>query len=94
MIPFSSDSCHSSGALVPTTTAEGIENESSGGTSSDDPLVLPDIKDMLKKKEIEQEKERIEEEKRQSVKKIKRSDKEAFRKVSFTNTAQRHIAVV
>lgn len=60
----------------------GIENESSGGDSSDDPLVLPDIKDMLKKKEIEQEKERIEEEKRQCVKKIKRSDKEAFRKVS------------
>lgn len=59
----------------------GIENESSGGSSSDDPLVLPDIKDMLKKKEIEQEKERIEEEKRQSVKKIKRSDKEAFAKV-------------
>jgi hypothetical protein len=60
---------------------KGIENESSGGDSSDDPLVLPDIKDMLKKKEIEQEKERIEEEKRQSVKKIKRSDKEAFRKL-------------
>jgi len=59
----------------------GIENESSGGISSDDPLVLPDIKDMLKKKEIEQEKERLEEEKKQSVKKIKRSDKEAFRKV-------------
>jgi vacuolar-type H+-ATPase subunit E/Vma4 len=53
--------------------------------------VLPDIKDMLKKKEIEQEKERIEEETRQSVKKIKRSDKEAFTKVSFTSTVQQHI---
>lgn len=67
----------------------GIENESSGGDSSDDPLVLPDIKDMLKKKEIQQENERIEEEKRQSVKKIKRSDKEAFRKVSVKNMGER-----
>ena len=66
-----------------TLDSKGIENERSGGGSSDDPLVLPDIKDMLKKKEIEQENARIEEEKRVNVKKIKRSDKEAFRKVSL-----------
>lgn len=63
----------------------GIENESSGGDSSDDPLVLPDIKDMLKKKQFEQEQEQLEEEKRQSVKKIKRSDQAAFTKVSLMN---------
>lgn len=64
----------------------GIQSESSGGDTSDDPLFLPDIKDMLKKKEIEQEKERIEKEKREGVKKIKRSDKEAFRKVRILDS--------
>lgn len=63
----------------------GIENESSGSgsTSSDDPLVLPDIKDMLKKKELQQEEERLEQEQQLNVKKIKRSDTKAFTKVSL-----------
>jgi hypothetical protein len=42
---------------------------------------LPDIKQVLKKKEIEEEQARIEEEKEASIPKIKRSDKKALVKV-------------
>ena len=59
----------------------GIQDEQTGDLTTDDPLVLPDIKDMLKKKEMEEELERIEEEKKEDVKKIKRSDIAAFTKV-------------
>jgi hypothetical protein len=57
------------------------EQSSAGGEVTVDPLLLPDIKDMLKKKEIQRELEQLEEELRVDVKKIKRSDKVAFNKV-------------
>jgi hypothetical protein len=57
------------------------EQSSVGGEVTADPLVLPDIKDMLKKKEIQRELEQLEEERKVDVKKIKRSDKVAFNKV-------------
>ena len=60
----------------------GIKDEQSSAVESTaDPLVLPDIKDMLKKKERERELEKMEEEMKVDVKKIKRSDKVAFAKV-------------
>lgn len=52
-----------------------------GSLKKDDPLVLPDIKDQLRKKQLEQELAEMEEEKKQSVKKIKRSDIGAFTKL-------------
>ena len=58
----------------------GIKDEqSSAAENTADPL--PDIKDMLKKKERERELEKMEEEMKVDVKKIKRSDKVAFAKV-------------
>ena len=42
---------------------------------------LPDIKDALRKKQIEEEVARMAEEERESKPKIKRSDPEAFKKV-------------
>lgn len=63
-------------------TVVGIKDEqSSTAENTVDPLVLPDIKDMLKKKERERELEKMDEEMKADVKKIKRSDKEAFTKV-------------
>jgi hypothetical protein len=60
----------------------GIKDEQSRGVENTaDPLMLPDIKDMLKKKERERELEKMEEEMKVDVKKIKRSDKVAFAKV-------------
>ena len=49
--------------------------------SSEGAIPLPDIKETLKKKE-EEEKARIEEEKLKEKRRIKRSDKEAFTRVS------------
>jgi hypothetical protein len=51
--------------------------------------VLPDIKDQLKKKQMEEELARIEEEKKESVKKIKRSDIKAFTKVRILERCER-----
>jgi len=47
-----------------------------------DAINLPDIKEQLKKKE-EEERARIEEEKLKDKRRIKRSDKEAFARVSW-----------
>lgn len=58
-----------------------IKGDQSSAAENTDPLVLPDIKDMLKKKEMERELEKMEEEMKVDIKKIKRSDKVAFAKV-------------
>lgn len=47
------------------------------------PFQLPDIKDVLRKKELEKEFARIEAEEIQAKPKIKRSDTEAFKKASL-----------
>jgi len=48
------------------------------GIPGSDPLQLPDIKDQIRKKEMEEEMARIEEEEEESRPRIKRSDKVAF----------------
>lgn len=62
--------------LVPPTAAGAA-----AGGSSDDAIPLPDIRQALKKKAVEEELKRMEAEKEAARVKIKRSDKEAFRKV-------------
>jgi hypothetical protein len=68
-------------------TVELAENEMLGGASpptvggSDGVIPLPDIRQALKKKAVEEELKRMEAEKQANRVKIKRSDKEAFRKV-------------
>ena len=52
------------------------------GIPGSDPLQLPDIKDQIRKKEMEEEMARIEEEEEESRPRIKRSDKVAFARVS------------
>lgn len=49
--------------------------------SEGEPIPLPDIRDTLKRKEIEEEMARLSQEKEQQRPKIKRSDREAFVKV-------------
>lgn len=51
---------------------------------SEGAIPLPDIKETLKRKE-EEERARVEEEKLKEKRRIKRSDKEAFTKVSAAN---------
>ena len=46
-------------------------------------IPLPDIKEVLKKKEIEEEMARMEEEQAETKVKIKRSDRKALAKVRF-----------
>ena len=53
-----------------------------GAPGSAEAIPLPDIKEMLKKKE-EEERARIEEQKLKEKSRIKRSDKEAFTRVSL-----------
>jgi hypothetical protein len=75
-------SCGRSGSLFLSRLHTGIQDEEQPEEpSKDDALVLPDIKDQLRKKQMEEELARIEEEKKESVKKIKRSDIKAFTKV-------------
>ena len=53
----------------------------SSGSGSGDVIPLPDIRQALKKKAVEEELKRMEAEKQANRVKIKRTDKEAFRKV-------------
>lgn len=61
-----------------------IANDDSGGFGlpGSDPLQLPDIKNQIRKKEMEEEIARKEEEEEESRPRIKRSDKVALAKVS------------
>lgn len=59
---------------------ESTENTDSEGDNT--ALPLPDIKDTLRKKELEEEMARIEEEEAETRVKIKRSDRKAMSKVS------------
>lgn len=52
------------------------------GNSDNTAIPLPDIREARRRKEIEEELARTEQEKEEQKVKIKRSDKEAFRKVS------------
>ena len=58
---------------------ETVASDSPG----DDAIPLPDIKQARKKKEMEAQLARMEEEKEEKRVKIKRSDSEAFRKVGW-----------
>lgn len=62
-----------------------IANNDSGGFGlpGSDPLQLPDIKNQIRKKEMEEEIARMEEEEEERRPRIKRSDKEALAKVGF-----------
>lgn len=56
-------------------------------TDSENTMIpLPDIKEVLKKKELEEELARIEEEQAETKVKIKRSDRKALAKVRFQHT--------
>jgi len=69
-------------ALFFCTTFAGVPDEKIPLSSSNSEAIpLPDIKETLKKKE-EEERYRIEEEKLKEKRRIKRSDKEAFTRVS------------
>ena len=60
-----------------------IASDDNGGLGlpGSDPLQLPDIKNQIRKKELEEELARAEEEAEERRPRIKRSDKEAFAKV-------------
>lgn len=58
-------------------------SNSGGGGSSSNAIPLPDIKEARKKKQMEEELARMEQEKEEQKVRIKRSDKEAFAKVRF-----------
>lgn len=63
-------------ALLP-----GIEDEKVAQKTPENVIRLPDIKEAKKKKQTEEELARMAEEEEKSKVKIKRSDKEAFRRV-------------
>ena len=64
------------------TYAFNIGTKGESPQSSEGAIPLPDIKETMKKKE-EEERARIEEEKLKQKRRIKRSDKEAFIRVSL-----------
>jgi hypothetical protein len=67
-------------ALVASTSGNAPLSSTDGETTM---IPLPDIKEVLKKKELEEELARIEEEQAETKVKIKRSDRKALAKVRF-----------
>ena len=62
----------------------GIQDEKRPTNDPDEVISLPDIRDELKRKKVEEKIAAMELEKEESKPKIKRSDTEAFKKVSST----------
>ena len=64
----------------------------SSSSSTEGPIPLPDIRDQLKRKELQEKIAKMEEEEKEQKVKIKRSDKAAFIKVSVVVVLQRCFA--
>ena len=59
----------------------------SSSSSTEGPIPLPDIRDQLKRKELQEKIAKMEEEEKEQKVKIKRSDKAAFIKVKCRRVA-------
>jgi hypothetical protein len=66
-----------------TTSSSSTSRSESSSSISGNAILLPDIKEARKKKQMEEEMARVEQEKEEQKVRIKRSDKEAFRRVSY-----------
>lgn len=78
---FQTDKESAMGLITIADAAETRKTPSSSSISGN-AIPLPDIKEARKKKQLEEEVARMEQEKEEQKVRIKRSDKEAFRKVS------------
>ena len=74
--------------------ATAADPTTSNGEGVSNVIPLPDIKEARKKKQMEEELNRMEQEKEEQKVRIKRSDKKAFARVRYVESKTKQIAIV